>query len=94
MWYAEDLDAILCFKIEDATLRLYDLVAIQIPTLEQVISRIDAPLKRVEVYFTPDQIDAQLAPEPHVVDGDSRLMVRGEFPEPQADLMLPRTARF
>lgn len=94
MSYAEDLDAILCLKIVDATLRLYDLVAIRIPTLQEVIERINSPLKRVEVYFTPDQLDAPLDPEPHIVDGDSLLMVRGEFPGPQNDVMLPSTARF
>lgn len=94
MWYAEDLDAILCAEAGEATLRVYDLVAAQIPTLQQTIDRIDSPLKRVEVYFTPDQLDASLSPEPHVVDGDSWLMVRGEFPHHQNDLMLPSTARF
>ncbi len=94
MWYAEGLEAILCFEIADATLRLYDLVAARIPTLQEVIDRIDSPVNRVEVYFTPDQLNASLAPEPHVVDGDSLLMVRGEFPHPQSDVMLPSTARF
>ncbi len=94
MWYAEDLDAILCLEIADATLHLRDLVATRIPTLQEVIDRIDSPLERVEVYFTPDQLNAPLAPEPHVVDGDSLLMVRGEFPRPHSDVMLPSTARF
>lgn len=35
-------------------------------------------LNRVEVYFTPDDLDASLSPEPHVLDEDSWLMVRGE----------------
>ncbi len=94
MWYAEDLDAILCLKTTDATLQLYDVVATRIPTLQDVIDRIDSPLERAEVYFTPDRLDASLTPEPHVVDGDSLLMVRGEFPSPHSDLMLPTTARF
>lgn len=51
-------------------------------------------LNRVEVYFTPDQLDASLSPEPHVVNGDSWLMVRGEFPLWRSELMLPSTARF
>ena len=94
MWYAEDLDAILCVEVKEATLCLYDLVATRIPTLQQVIDRIDSPIERVEVYFAPDQLDAPLSPEPHVVDGDSWLMVRGEFPHGQNDLMLPSSARF
>ena len=51
-------------------------------------------LNRVEVYFTPDQLDASLSPEPHVVDRDSWLVVRGEFSLWHSDLMLPSTARF
>jgi len=94
MWYAEDMDAILCIEITDETLRLYDLVATRIPTLEEVIDRIDSPLKRVEVYFTPDQLDIPLSPEPHMVDVDSWLMARGDFPGSQGGLILPRTARF
>ncbi len=94
MWYAEDLDTILCLEVADATLHLYDLVATRIPTLQEVVDRIDSRLKRVEVYFTPDQLEAQLAPEPHVVDRDSLLMARGEFLRPQDDVMLPGTARF
>ncbi len=94
MWYAEDLDAILCLKVVDETLRLNDLVATRIPTLQEVIDRVDAPVKRAEVYFTPDQLYAPLNPEPHVVDGESLLMARGKFPGPQGDVMLPSTARF
>jgi GNAT superfamily N-acetyltransferase len=94
MWYAEDLDAILCLEIADGTLRLYDIVATRVPALEQVVDRIDAPLNRVEVYFTPDQLGAPLAAEPHVVDGDSWLLARGPFASVEGGLMLPRTIRF
>ncbi|UCF33714.1 MAG: hypothetical protein JSV78_00075 [Phycisphaerales bacterium] len=91
-WYANDLNAILCFKVRDATLCLYDLVAIRVPKLQQVIDRIDSPLERVEVCFTPDQLNASLSPEPDVVNGGSWLMVRGEFPHWHSDLMLPSIA--
>lgn len=94
MWYAEDLDAIPCVQVGEATLRVYDLVASRIPTLQQVIDRIESPFERVEAYFTPDQLATSLSPEPHVVDGDSWLMVRNEFPHGQNGLMLPSTARF
>ncbi len=94
MWYAEDLDAILCFKHEDATLRLYDIVTTQIPTLRQIVDRMHAPIERVEVYFAPDQLGASLESEPHVFGGDGWIMARGSFPQGQCDVMLPSTARF
>ena len=90
----EDLDAILCFEPKDGTLRLHDIVATRIPSLQDVIDRIDAPLNRVEVYFTPDQLGASLKPEPHIIDGDSLLMARGECPDWKGEAMLPTTARF
>ncbi len=94
MWYAEDLDAVLCFEVAEPTLRLYDVVATRIPTLQQVVDRIALPFESVEVYFAPDKLDATLLPQPHILDGDSYLMVRGEFACAGSDLMLPPTARF
>ena len=89
IWYAPDLDAILCFEVGNATLLLRDVVAEKVPTLQQIVERIAAPIERVEVYFAPDQLGAGLTPEPCVVGGDSFLMVRGEFPPGLTDLMLP-----
>ncbi len=94
MWYAEDLDAILCFKIVGSTLRIQDVVATRMPTLQALIDRIDPSPTHVEVYFTPDRLEASLTAEPHIVDGDSLLMARGEFPDHGPDFMLPITARF
>ena len=105
VWYAEDLDAAFCYDVSGTTLRLYDLVARRVPTLEQVVSRIEESIERVEVYFVPDRLGERdglgsigrpmvLSPERHVVDGDSWLMVRGELGLGDAEVMLPRTARF
>jgi hypothetical protein len=94
LWYVEGLDAVLCVQLTDATLRVYDLVATETPPLQKVIDCIASPFTRVEVYFTPDCLDASLSPEPHVVDGDGWLMARGEFAGWQGDLMLPCSARF
>jgi len=94
MWYAEDLDAILCLAVGEGVLRVHDLVAARIPTLQEVIDPMQEPFDRVEVYFAPDQLGASLSPEPHAVDQDGLLMVRGELPPRQAEVMLPYTARF
>ena len=73
---------------------LRDVVAETMPMLPQIVERIETPIERVEVYFAPDQLEAELTPEPYVVGGDSFLMVRGKFPTGLTDIMLPPTARF
>ncbi len=92
--YAEDLDAVLCFEVDDGTLRLHDVVATQIPALQQIVDRVDAPIEHVEVYFSPDQLDASLTAESHVLGGDGWIMTRGVFPYGRHELMLPSTARY
>ncbi len=94
MWYAEDIDAIFCMQIASETLCIYDLVATRIPTLDEVLECIDTPLKQVEVYFIPDQLDTWLTSQRHMVDEDSWLMARGDFPDFGGGLMLPRSCRF
>jgi GNAT superfamily N-acetyltransferase len=95
--YAADLDVIVSFESEGATLRLFDLVARALPPLEAIVARIATQIsqriERVEIYFTPDRLGAELQPEPHLLDGDDYLMVRGPYPPVGQPLMLPRTAR-
>jgi hypothetical protein len=54
---------------------------------------VSQPIERVEVYFCPDRLGGDLAPEPHALGGDDWLMVHGEFPPEGKPCMLPRTAR-
>jgi len=92
--YAQDLDSVFSLERDGATLRLYDVVArAAIPALADIVRRVPPPVERVEVYFTPDRLDADLTPEPHVLDGDEHFMVRGPYPPEGQPLMLPRTAR-
>ena len=91
--YADDLDAAFALEIEGTTVRLYDVVAPVIPPLASLWDRLPREIQRVEVYFAPDRLDAELNPEPHVLDGDDHFMVRGAFPVPDGPFMLPRSAR-
>jgi hypothetical protein len=91
--YAADLDAVLAYAVRDRTLRLYDVVATRMPSLAQVLAQVPEEYDRVEVYFTPDRLAADLAPEPHVVGGDEILMVRGPWPIEGEPFMLPVPAR-
>jgi hypothetical protein len=94
--FSAELDAVVCFEHDETTLRLYDVVARRLPSLDQIVARIDRvdpPPRRVELYFAPDRIAPSARPEPHVLHGDEHLMVRGPFPPEGEPLMLARPAR-
>lgn len=91
--YAEDLDIIACIEIEDKRLKLFDLVGTHLCPLAAVIKRIHQPLEEVVIYFSPDRLDADVQPFPHLLDGDSLLMARGPFAAEGRPFMLPRSAR-
>ncbi|WP_437637746.1 GNAT family N-acetyltransferase [Sorangium sp. So ce854] len=100
LFYAEDLDAIVSMEIVGDVLCLHDIVAAELPPLDEILRRLPAPVRRVELYACPDTVGMAGTAEPHVfVDGDDavggagavRLMVRGRFPE--GPLMLPRPFR-
>lgn len=90
--YAEDLDAIVCFEIEDRRLKLFDIVGTQICPLTAVLERIQ-PIDEVVIYFSPDRLDSNCQAFPHVFEGDSLLMVRGTLAVEGMPFMLPRSAR-
>jgi predicted N-acetyltransferase YhbS len=92
LYYAEDLDVIVCLEIEDTQLKLFDLVGTNIPTLDALLARISQPIKEIIVYFSPDRLNANFQGVPHVLD-EAFLMVRGEFAAEGKEFMLPRSAR-
>ncbi|WP_437769520.1 hypothetical protein WMF27_07940 [Sorangium sp. So ce281] len=100
LFYAEDLDAIVSLESVGDVLCLYDVVAAELPPLDEILRRLPAPVRRVELFACPDALGMVGTAEPHVsMDGDDagggagavRLMVRGPFPE--GPLMLPRPFR-
>jgi len=93
LWYVPALDAVVSLAREGGTLRLYDVVARTIPPLSALLAEIPQAVERVEVYFAPDKLDADLVAEEHALGGDDRFMVRGAFPEPAGPFMLPAPAR-
>ena len=93
LWRVPALEAVVSLALERGTLRLYDVVARSLPTLEALLAEIPQALARVEVYFAPDKLAADLVAEEHVLGGDDRFMVRGAFPEPDGPFMLPVSAR-
>lgn len=91
--YAEDLDSLVCLEIENKRLNLFDLVGKQIYPLAAIVERIPEPIVMVVIYFSPDCLEADVQAVPHILDGDSLLMVRGSFAAEGTPFMLPRSAR-
>lgn len=92
--HAEDLDAVVAYSVKEGVLRLYDIVAERMPSLDEVLESVPEPFEHVEVYFAPDGIGAgDLEPEPHPLGLDDHLMVRGPWPAGHEPAMLPVPAR-
>ena len=94
LYYIEALDLIVYAEIQDGALRLHDIVARRMPSLEEIATHFPGAYERVEVYFTCDELEHQLTAESHRLDGDDYLLVRGPFVPEDTPIMLPRTARF
>jgi hypothetical protein len=93
LYYAEDLEAIACLELEGSRLKLFDVVAPKMCSLDAIVQRIDRPVDEVEIYFSPDRLEVEYQAYPHIFEGDSLLMVRGDFATENQQFMLPRSAR-
>lgn len=93
LFYAEDLDILVCMNIEGSKLKLFDLVGTKVCSLQALVDRIPHPIEEVEIYFSPDRLNIEAQAFPHRLNGDDYLMVRGEFAPEKETFMLPRPAR-
>lgn len=91
--YAEDLDVIACLELEGSRLRLFDVVGTHLCSLADIVERLSQPIDVVEFYFSPDRFEVEARAVPHLVEGDSHLMVRGAFAAEGQAFMVPRSAR-
>ena len=71
-----DLDAVVAIRTDADTLILLDIVAPEIPTLEDIRTHLDVECSRIEVHLTPDRLGWRPEGE-HPVD--TGYMVRGPF---------------
>jgi predicted N-acetyltransferase YhbS len=92
MYYASDLDVVILMEIENSTLKLFNIVGTYICTLQEILERIPQAINKVEIYFSPERLNVNAQPLPHMFDGGV-LMVRGKFPAEQQKFMLPRSSR-
>jgi hypothetical protein len=95
LYYAQDLDAVVCLETEGAKLKLFDVVAPRLPTLEALLARIPSPAEEVAINFATDRLGIEAEATPHILDqdGPSYLMARGPFAAESEPFTLPRSAR-
>jgi GNAT superfamily N-acetyltransferase len=79
LWYAPDLDVIAAFEVEGDVLRLYDVVARELPALREIVARVDGPIGAVELFFAPDRLAPGATRMRPLRDADIP-MVRGPWP--------------
>jgi len=81
LYYADDLDVILCLEQEGTRLSLFDVVGPQIPPLSALVERMPQPIEEVSICFNPDRLAVAAEAKPYIFehDGPSYFMVRGPF---------------
>lgn len=78
LYFVGELDALVVAEVKDQTLRLYDVVAPRLPSLDVLVAHLGLDAERVELYFTPDGLSAA-GLEPAERPEEDVLMVRGPF---------------
>lgn len=95
LYHAQDLDLMVCMRIDGARLELFDVVGPELPSLEMLLARMPQPVEEVTAYFATDRLAPDAIATPHVFDhdGPSFLMARGPFAAETEAFTLPRSGR-
>ena len=93
LYYLEKLNLMVSMEVIGNELHLYDLIGPKICLFSEFMAALQQPVSEVLFYFSPDQLEVQALAEPHIVEGDSNLMVKGPFACELEKFMVPRTAR-
>ena len=68
------------------------VLARELPSLDQLLAQLAAPIEEVEFHFSPDRFDVDTRVEPFRYDGD-QYMVRGPFAAEHDPFMVAPPAR-
>jgi predicted N-acetyltransferase YhbS len=90
--YSEALDCFAVFELEGRRLALSDVVARELPSIDELLAEIESPTDEVEFHFSPDRFDVDARPEIFRYDSDC-YMVRGPFEAEGRPFMVPPPAR-
>jgi len=92
LYYSEELDCFAAFEQRGSQLRLFDVVARELPSLDALLSQLPPAIEAIEFHFSPDCFNVDARPEPFRSDGDY-FMVRGPFAAEREAFMVPPPAR-
>ena len=95
IFYAENLDSILCMEREGNRMHIYDIVGPKIPDFELLLACLPRGIEELFIHFSPELLGIETEAKPYIFDhnGPSYLMVRGPFPAEGKKFTLPRSAR-
>lgn len=92
LFYSTDLQVAIVYAIQDDTLKLYDVIGQELPTLNSLCDQIPHAFQRIEFFFCPDSFTT--APEAVPFPSNTHLMVRGRFDMEHKPFKFPVTAAF
>ncbi|MBS4178634.1 GNAT family N-acetyltransferase [Lederbergia citrea] len=93
LYYSKELGAIMIFEVNEETCRLYDVIAKEIPALEELVSHIPEQFINIQCYFCPDQFKS-VNWKPEAPTSKAKLMLRGDLSIINQPIKLPITAEF
>lgn len=95
LYYAADLDVLLCLEQKGSHLTLFDVVGPRLPSLAEIVERLPRAVAEVTLCFSPDRLNVMAEAQPYLFehDGPSYFMVRGPFAAEGHPFSLPRSAR-
>jgi hypothetical protein len=88
LYYSPSIDGFISYSLEDKTLHLFDIVASKIPSLEQILDHLPAPIDEIYFYFPPDRLTNAAVAEPYLYDKCS-LMAYGNLPSIKPFMVSP-----
>lgn len=91
VFYSARLDCVAAFELRQRSLLLSDVVATQLPSIDELLGEVAAPVDEVVFHFSPDRFGVEARPELYRHDGDV-FMVRGPF-DSEGPFMVPPPAR-
>jgi predicted N-acetyltransferase YhbS len=92
--HVPELDTLVCLEEDGDTVRLFDVAAPRLPSLDELRPWLPAS-RRLELAFAPDRLAPKTVAMPRLFehDGPSWLLVRGAWLPPGTPFTLPRSAR-
>lgn len=88
LYHSPSLNCMFSFELKDKTLHLYDVIASQMPTLDQILDHLPGAIEEIYFYFSPDLFTGEALPEHYLYD-NGHLMVHGKWKQDKPFMIAP-----